>query len=121
MAVVVNLSIDQGADFSFVINLANDDGTPLPLYGYSGAGLLREEYNSASGTPLTITITDPANGGITLSMANADTSTLLAPYRYVYDVKMTAPASGISGYSGLSNQQTRVIEGIATVDPQATY
>jgi hypothetical protein len=112
------LNIDQGTTFSTVINLTNDDGTPMNLAN-TGNGSptfdcqIRKSYYSNTANTIAVAINNPAtNGEITLSMDAANTANVKAG-RYLYDLKMTS-------YSTSSNVVIRVLEGIITITPQVS-
>lgn len=109
MAGYVELTIEQGANFSTVINVADAAGVAVNLATYTTASQLRKSYASATANTFTTTVTDAAEGEITLSMTAANT-TLLKAGRYVYDLTTTSSASVV----------TRVIEGVITVMPSVT-
>lgn len=113
-AALVNLLIQQGADFSHVISLQNSDGSPMVLSGYSakmqirpaaGSATLILELSTANGR---ITINGLA-GQITLNIPNATTTTLVTGSA-VYDLEIT-DGSGII---------TRVMQGNVTLSPEVT-
>ena len=71
MAIIANLFIDQGTDFSIVVDVTDATGEVLDLTGYSSAAQIRKTYGSSSaaasfttnhGTPSagkrTMTLTD---------------------------------------------------------------
>ena len=110
MASFVELSLDQGTDFSVNIDLTNDDGSVINVTNYTFSSSIRKSYYSANTTAnLTVTIASAANGNVALTMNAATTSNIKAG-RYMYDVKMT----------NANNSTSRVIEGIITVYPQIT-
>jgi hypothetical protein len=105
-----DLYIDAGADFSTTFDLVADDGTPINIQGYSFRSQIRKSYYSANATAnLTITTVDASNGNTIISIDAANTANIF-PGRYVYDIKMI----------DTSNTTTRILEGIATITPQAT-
>lgn len=111
MTAFTELYIDQGATFNNVIYI-NDDltNTMIDLTNYTFTGQLRRSYYSISPSAnLTCTITDAANGELTISMTASQTAAIKAG-RYLFDVKAKDAANSIS----------RVIEGIITVTPQIT-
>jgi len=113
MSVELNLVIEQGADFSNIITIANDDGTPKDLTDYTFDAAIRRTYSSTTSYELTVTVDDDETTGvITLSMLAADTEELRAPRRYVYDVYMNSPSPDVV--------RTRVVEGIVTVTPSVS-
>ena len=109
MAIKANIVIDQGTDFSAVIDLVDQDGVVYNLTGYTVAAQLRKNY--ASSTAYTFTASHNTTGGIiSLSLTNTTTAAL-EPGRYLYDVEITLTSSGVI---------TRVVEGVATVTPGMT-
>jgi hypothetical protein len=102
------LYIDQGANFNHIINLS-DDVTNDYLDVTVQAQMRRGYYSRNPSGNLTCTITDAANGEITLSMTAANTANL-KPGRHVFDIKTTDDDNVIS----------RILEGIITVNPSVT-
>lgn len=103
------LTLDQGSTFTATLDLANDDGSVIDISSSSFQSQIRKSYYSANPTAnLIVTITDAANGRVTLSLPSVDTSNVKAG-RYLYDLKMTT-----------GNTTTRIIEGIITVTPQVS-
>ena len=109
MAIIANIFIDQGADFSVTVNVADVDGTTLDLAGYTAAAQMRKTYESSSISATFTTSISAADGQVTLSLTDTVT-TALSPGRYVYDLVVT-DGSSIS---------TRVVEGQAIVTPGVT-
>jgi hypothetical protein len=111
MSAYVELFLDQGTTFNNVINLTDDvTNTPINISGYTATSQLRRSYYSANASAnITCTITNAANGELTLSMTPANTANL-KPGRYVFDVKT------VDG----SNTTSRVLEGVITVTPQVS-
>jgi len=112
------LNIDQGTTFSTVINLTNDDGTPMNLAN-TGNGAptfdcqIRKSYYSNTANTILVSIVAPnTNGQISLSMDAANTANIKAG-RYLYDLKMKS-------YAASSNVVIRVLEGIITITPQVS-
>ena len=105
MAAFTELNIEQYATFSTTVNVENSQGAAVNLSGYTAASQIRKSYYSTSANNLTATVTGIANGEITLSMTAANTANL-TPGRYLYDLVITAPTTGV---------KTRVVEGIVNV------
>lgn len=105
MATISNLYIDQGTNFSSIINLNNDDGSAFDLTGYTVKAQIRKTYTSATAIDFVTSI--PNTGEIEISLDDSVTSSIKAG-RYVYDVVVSNAA--------LSNT-LRVTEGILTVNP----
>lgn len=99
----VNLTIEQGTDFTSTFTIKNPDGTVLPLTGYSAVAKLGKHPSATSTTSFSTSIT-ASTGKVTLTMGNAVTANL-DPGRYYYDCVIE---------SGGGNK-TRVIEGMVLV------
>ena len=107
MAGYAEITVEQGADFSTKINVNTGAGVGQNLTSYSASAPVN--FTTESPIDFTVSITEAANGEITMAMSSANTANL-TPGRYVYDLVMTSP----------SNIKTRVVEGIATVLPSVT-
>ena len=108
MATKANIIIDQGTTFSTVINLADENGDPIDLTGYTGDSEMRKHYSSSNSQSFNVSL-GGANGTVTLSLTSTQTANLVAG-RYVYDVEVTSS----------SNVVSRIVEGIVTVTPEVT-
>jgi|SRR6056300_1936023 hypothetical protein len=109
VAAIANLSMDQGATFSTVITVYQNDSI-LNLSGYTAAAQIRKSYSSSSSTAFTTTIdSDTSTGKITLSLTPTQTAAL-EEGRYVYDLEITASDSTV----------TRPIQGTVIVRPNVT-
>lgn len=108
MATKANIYIDQGSTFSTTVTITGTDGDPIDLTGYTGAGQMRKSYTSSTAYNFTIAVGN-TSGVITLSMT-ANATANIAGGRYLYDVELTSNTGLIS----------RVLEGIATVNPNIT-
>ena len=111
MTSYVELYMDQGTTFRNVINLADDlTNSYINVSGYQVRSQMRRSYYSANATAnLVCTITDSANGEITITLAAANTSNIKAG-RYLFDLEIV----------DLSDVTVRVLEGIITVTPEIT-
>lgn len=107
MAAVHNLYIDQGSDFSAEVGVYDDNNSAWDLTGYTGTAKIKKSYYSTSSVDFTVTVAN--SGTITLALTSASTAAITEG-RYLYDVVIVSPA----------NKKTRVIEGIATVNPGVT-
>lgn len=107
MATTVNLLIDQGATFSTMIDLVDQNGDPIDLSSYTGASQMRKHYTSSNSISFTVGLSN--TGVVTLGLTAAQTAALTAG-RYVYDVEVTDGANNVS----------RIVEGIVTVSPNVT-
>lgn len=109
MAATVYLEVDQGSDFSTIIDLQNDDNTPMNITNFSVYSQFRKSYGSVNVYNFVATIHSPLNGQIKLSLPGAFTSSIKAG-RYLYDVEIISE----------NNVRTRVLEGIVTINPEIT-
>ena len=104
-----NFVLDQGATFTRQLTV-KDDGTVMNLTGYSVASKMRSTHDSSTvvGT-FTCTISDAANGKITMQMTNSTTAAIEEGI-YVYDLEITASSGTV----------TRIMQGNVTVNPEVT-
>lgn len=111
MAAFVELYMDQGANFSNIITLTDDTtNTAINIVGYSVRSAMRRSYYSVNASAnIVCSITDGANGSITMTLAAANTANI-NPNRYLFDVESTTPG-GV---------KSRVLEGFITVTPSVT-
>ena len=110
MATISNIFINQHADFSTTVTISDSNGSALDLSSYTALAQIRKTYESTSATSFTATFdSDRTSGKITLSLTDTQTAALESG-RYVYDLLIT----------GVSGDKTRVVEGIATVNPSVS-
>lgn len=109
MATVSNLYLDQGSDFSVIVTLNNQNGTPINLTGYTVASQFRKSYQSSSATSFTATVHDALLGKVRLQLSAA-ASSAIQPGRYLYDVEVTSS----------ENEKKRALEGILVITPEIT-
>ena len=100
--------VDQGSSFSTSINLTDTSDNVINLENFTGAAQLRKHYTSSQSTPFSVTVI-PITGEVRLDLS-ANTTALLAPGRYVYDVELTDTTGVVS----------RIVEGTVTVTPNVT-
>jgi hypothetical protein len=104
------LFLEQGSNFSTSITLDQADGSPFTLTGSQVKAAMKKSYYSSSTTAnFVITVNDPTEGIIILSLPYANTANISAG-RYVYDVII----------KDSSNTVIRVLEGVVNVLPQVT-
>lgn len=116
MAHYEDLKIDQGTDVAIEIYLVNPDGTKKDLTGYTPSSSFATRYDAPSNEKISFaaSVASPATDGvINLSLTNAQTQTLNAKKRYVYDVE-------ISVVDGAATVVERVLEGKITITPSVT-
>jgi hypothetical protein len=110
MAIKANIIIDQGTDFSAIIDVRDSENEIYDLTGALVVAQMRKNYASSTATTFAATHNGQA-GQIILTLDKSVTSDL-DPGRYLYDVEMTLD-------SGLGST-VRVVEGVATVTPGIT-
>lgn len=110
MALIRNISIDQGATYSASLVVYDDAGLIKDLTNYPNAKMqIKKNYTSSTVTAEpTVSINgDPVNGTLDITMTAANTK-LIPAGRYVYDIII----------SNVGNTEVlRVVEGIVTIHP----
>jgi len=110
MATISNLFIDQDADFTTTVTVNDSTGSALDLTNYTALAMIRKTYQSSTATTFTSSFVSPrTTGQITISLTDTQTAALESG-RYVYDLVITDS----------SGSKTRVVEGIATVNPSVS-
>ena len=110
MATISNLFIDQDADFTTTVTVNDSTGSALDLTNYTALAMIRKTYQSSTATTFTSSFVSPrTTGQITISLTDTQTAALESG-RYVYDLVITDS----------SGTKTRVVEGIATVNPSVS-
>ena len=109
MAIVSNLTVDQGSTFSASIDITDTEDNILVLTGYTVAGQIRKTYDSSTAVSFSASVSNASTGEVTISLTPAQTNALVAG-RYVYDVEITSAGGTV----------TRVIEGQLEVTPGVT-
>lgn len=110
MAMTAYLDVDQGSDFSVIIDLENDDGSPMNLFGTQIYSQFRKSYNSSTAYSFVCEILDAVNGKFRLKLSGL-TSSSIKPGRYLYDVEIVNSGN---------NSKSRVVQGIVTINPEIT-
>lgn len=110
MATISNLFIDQGSDFSAIVTLNNQNGTPINLTDFLVKSQFRKSYQSSTAVTFTVTVHNALQGKIRIQLP-ADSSSNVAAGRYLYDVEIT---------SSLTSEKKRVLEGIVVLTPEIT-
>jgi hypothetical protein len=104
------LFLEQGSNFSTSISLDQADGSPFVLTDSQVKAAMKKSYYSSNTTAnFVVTVNDPTEGVILLTLPYANTANILAG-RYVYDVLI----------KDSSNTVIRVLEGVVNVLPQVT-
>ena len=88
---VKNLIINSGEDFSQDLDLLSADGSGVVnLTNFSVDSQLRKHPDSTKFVGIAVSITNPTQGRINISIADTITSGI-KPGRHVYDVLLTRP------------------------------
>lgn len=98
MAVYVsNIVIEQGFDFETTFELENAlTNQPLDLSSYNvPEAKLRKSFSSSKSHDFSASFVDVLSGKFLISMGSSLTNEL-KPGRYVYDVKLTTSATGLT-------------------------
>ena len=109
MAIIANIFIDQGTDFSITVDVTDSTGDALNMSGYTASAQIRKTYSSSTASATFGTSIAEATGQVTLTLDDTQTTALEAG-RYVYDMNITSGGG----------QTTRVVEGQAIVTPGVT-
>ncbi len=110
MAIIANLYIDQGTDYSITVDCTEASGEVLDLTGYTAAAQMRKTYSSSTASATFTTSINASAGQVTLSLNDTQTSALESG-RYVYDLNITKTST---------SSTTRVVEGQAVLTPGVT-
>ena len=109
MAVANNLYLDQGSDYSILIDLQEVNGRAINLTGATVRSQMRKSFGSSLAYSFLAEVIEPLSGRIRLSLTSIDSS-VITPGRYVYDIDVT-----------FSNGRTRKVrEGLVLVEPEVT-
>lgn len=112
MAISINFTVDQGAKFSGVVTIQNEDGTVYNLTGKTPYSQMRKSYYTSSYHTIGAAVEgDPTLGKVRLTITAAE-SGLIKAGRYVYDVEVHDDVD--------TDDVKRVLQGIITVSPQVT-
>lgn len=108
MAIKSNLIIDQGTDYTTVIQIKDENDEPVDISGYAANAVIRKAFSSSNSVAFSAVV-NGSNGTITLSLS-ANTSANLTAGRYLYDVVTT----------DILARKARIIEGILTINASVT-
>ena len=105
-----DIVIDQGSDFALEFALAQD-GSAINLSNHSVTAQLRPTPSSNTLTAtFTCTITNAAEGAVSMKLGHALTANIAAG-KYYYDTEI---------YNSSANTITRLIQGVARVTQNVT-
>lgn len=108
----LDLYVDQGADFIKTLRLTSESNNANINIASSifTSKIRKGPLTMNAADSITVSILNPANGTILLSIASANTANL-EPGRYLYDIIQTEP---------VTNYKTRIYEGICMVTAGVT-
>ena len=109
MAIIANLYIDQGTDFSVTVDVTDSAGDVLNLSGYTADAQIRKLIVHQLSVRHLLLVFQKFAGQVTLTLTDTQTTALSAG-RYVYDLNIESSGGSV----------TRVIEGQAIVTPGVT-
>lgn len=104
----VNITIEQGADYSATYNIKNPDESSASLLNYTALGTLKKHSGAATGDAFTTSLNTDTSV-LTTTLSRTVTASL-NPGRYYYDIFLVA----------LDGTRTKIIEGNALVNGSAT-
>ena len=110
MAIIANLYIDQGTDFTITVDVTDAAGDVLDLTNYTALAQIRKTYSSSTVSATFGTSINASAGQVTLSLTDTQTGGLESG-RYVYDLNITKTST---------SETTRVVEGQAILTPGVT-
>lgn len=126
MAIYAAFTLDQGASFQSTITIVGNDGLPMILTGKYIYAQIRKSFSATAYRPFLCTILSESLGQVSISLTaqqtsgvafTGDTSLLLKPGRYMYDVIVSDSANlNLSSSTNIS----RVLEGQIEVTPSVT-
>lgn len=112
MAVQINFVVDQGATFTAIVTIENEDGTLFDLTNMTPLSQMRKSYYTNTSIDIDVEVWgDPLNGEVKIKILPAVSNAIRAG-RYVYDIEV---------HSDLDTEYVkRVVQGIITISPQVT-
>jgi len=114
LAANYNITLDRGADYSFVLTLNSPAGTPVNITGATFDSDIRDVKTKAEAGVLVGSVTTAGSGIATFSMTAANTKLLRAGTGlYEYDIFMSLGTSP-------NIVKRRLLYGSFTLRPQST-
>lgn len=105
---VVNITIEQGADFTETYNIKNPDESAASLANYTALATLKKHPSATTGYSF-VTALNTTTSVLDIDLLRTITATL-TPGRYYYDVFLVAP----------DGTRTKNVEGNALVNGSVT-
>ena len=112
---VKNLIINAGEDFTEDLEIFSADGSGLvDLTDFTAQSHLRKHPDSTKFVGIAVSITDPTQGKINISIADTVTAAI-KPGRHVYDILLTRPGGGkLIGVEGTALVRAGISTGVFT-------
>jgi len=104
----INITIEQGADFTATYNIKNPDESAASLASYTVVGTLKKHPGATNGYEFVTSLTT-STAVLDISLSRTVTASL-DPGRYYYDLFLIAPGG----------TRTKIIEGNVLVNGSAT-
>lgn len=108
MATKLNISVDQGSDYTLTLAVKDDDGSSTDLTTYSANAKFKKSYGSAQTHLFTTQVTDASTGQLKITLP-AETSSNVEYGRYVYDITIDSISLDVT---------KRIQEGILIIRPK---
>tara|TARA_B100000378_G_scaffold185587_1_gene150466 strand:+ start:55 stop:405 length:351 start_codon:yes stop_codon:yes gene_type:complete len=112
---VKNLIINAGEDFTENLEIFSADGSGLvDLTDFTAQSQLRKHPDSTKFVGIAVSITNPTQGKINISIADTVTAAI-KPGRHVYDILLTRPGGGkLIGVEGTVLVRAGISTGVFT-------
>ena len=112
---VKNLIINAGEDFTENLDIFSADGSGLvDLTDFTAQSQLRKHPDSTKFVGIAVSITNPTQGRINISIADTITAAI-KPGRHVYDILLTRPSGGkLIGVEGTVLVRAGISTGVFT-------
>jgi len=106
-----NIIINQGCNFSMVLNIKDADGNSIGLENYSARAQVRPNYADITPNDFVVftCVLNSQNSTLTLSM-NSTTTEGITFSRGIYDVELVNP----------TNEVERILKGTVKVEKEVT-
>lgn len=93
----VDLSIWQGDEQEFYIELTNDSGSPIDLSTSTAQAVIRASYTSPTAYTFTCSLVGGTVNKFKVFMSSADCA-LIPPGDYIWNFQVTKPSGGVRTY-----------------------
>lgn len=106
MADYAVLTIDQGTDTVFQIEIVDSNKAPTDLTGCTVVAKFKRSYNSTTSNSFSAEVDSDTSSGLVNLTLDGSASNALKPGRYVYDVELTKGST-----------TERILEGLLEITP----